>query len=185
MEEGVVYPGEERATVEWSTERSICSIVPGTDPSCTAIFTRDCSNCNISLTLSNDVGSSQSTNTSFNCKLMDVLHQAIAFKKYFTAFPFTLREAVSPDGGPAVVVRLNPLCRSVPTTVELSFGVREENSEDKCLPLQNVTATILPGASVLLPVNVTALPLEHGQKYCFAVLDHNIESGTDRFCDTK
>ena len=91
-------------------------------------------------------------------------------------------EAVSPDGGPAVVVRLNPLCRSVPTTVELSFGVREENSEDKCLPLQNVTATILPGASVLLPVNVTALPLEHGQKYCFTVLDHNIKSGTDRYC---
>ena len=90
MEEEVVYPGEEKTTVEWSTERSICSIVPGTDTSCTAIFTRDCSNCNISLTLSNYVGSSQSTNTSFNCKLMDLLHQAILQHLKSISQPFHL-----------------------------------------------------------------------------------------------
>ena len=31
----------------------------------------------------------------------------------------------SPVGGPAVIVTLNPLCRAVPYTVELSYGVRE------------------------------------------------------------
>ena len=46
--------------------------------------------------------------------------------------------------GPAVVVSLSSLCRSVPYTVELSFGVREEDSGEKCLPQQNVTANTGP-----------------------------------------
>ena len=78
--------------------------------------------------------------------------------------------------GPAVVVTLNPLCGgSVPYTVELSFGVREEDSGEECLPQQNISATILPGASLVLPVNTTSLPLAQGQQYCYIAPTLNIE----------
>ena len=84
-----------------------------------------------------------------------------------------------PDGGPAVFVSLNPLCRNVPTTVELWFGVSEESGGGReCVPQQNVTATLIPGVLVVLPVNVTALPLEFCQQHCFTVLDLNITGGT-------
>ena len=79
--------------------------------------------------------------------------------------------------GPAVVVSLSPLCRSVPYTVELSFGVREEDSGEKCLPQQNVTANTGPGTPVILPINVSTLPLANGQQYCFTVPQLNIEGG--------
>ena len=78
---------------------------------------------------------------------------------------------------PAVVVSLNPLCHGASYSVELSFGVREEGSGEQCLPQQNVTATILPGGSAVLPVNVTALPLTDGQQYCFTLLELHIEGG--------
>ncbi|CAI8049453.1 hypothetical protein GBAR_LOCUS27223 [Geodia barretti] len=90
------------------------------------------------------------------------------------AAPVEVEEGESPAGGPAVVVSLNPLCRSVPYTVGLSFGVRE-NSGETCLPQQNVTANILPGTPVILPINVTTLPLADGQQYCFTVPQLNIE----------
>ena len=92
------------------------------------------------------------------------------------AAPVEVEEGESPAGGPAVVVSLNPLCRSVPYTVGLSFGVRE-NSGETCLPQQNVTANILPGTPVILPINVTTLPLANGQQYCFTVPQLNIEGG--------
>ncbi|CAI8025154.1 hypothetical protein GBAR_LOCUS14558 [Geodia barretti] len=90
------------------------------------------------------------------------------------AAPVEVEEGESPSGGPAVVVSLNPLCRSVPYTVGLSFGVRE-NSGETCLPQQNVTTNILPGTPVILPINVTTLPLADGQQYCFTVPQLNIE----------
>ena len=78
--------------------------------------------------------------------------------------------------GPAVVVTLNPLCGgSVPYTVELSFGVREEDSGEECLPQQNISATILPGASRVLPVNTASLPLAQGHQYCYIAPTLNIE----------
>ena len=46
-----------------------------------------------------------------------------------------------------------------------------------CLPQENVTAIILSGASVILPVNATTFPLEDDRQYCFTVPDHNIDSG--------
>ena len=67
-----------------------------------------------------------------------------------------------------MAVTLNPLCGgSVPYTVELSFGVREEDSGEECLPQQNISATILPGASLVFLVNTTSLPLAQGQQYCY------------------
>ena len=89
---------------------------------------------------------------------MGVLRHSVVFMlRIFSAVPVKVEE--SPGGGPAVIVTLNPLCRAVPYTVELSYGVREEGSGEKCRPQQTVTATLLPGASATLPVNTSALPL--------------------------
>ena len=88
-----------------------------------------------------------------------------------------MEEVESVAGGPAVEVTLNSLCRSDPYSVELSFGVREEDSGEECLPQQNATATLFPGGSVVLPVNTTALPLAGGQHYCFTSPQLNIEGG--------
>ncbi|CAI8025153.1 hypothetical protein GBAR_LOCUS14558 [Geodia barretti] len=155
-EVGVVYPGEEMATVDLTPGGTICSLLSTPNTSCTATITSDCNNYNISVTLSNDIGSSQPVSIIFN------------------AAPVEVEEGESPSGGPAVVVSLNPLCRSVPYTVGLSFGVRE-NSGETCLPQQNVTTNILPGTPVILPINVTTLPLADGQQYCFTVPQLNIE----------
>ena len=74
-----------------------------------------------------------------------------------------------------MTVTLNPLCHNVIYTVELSFGVREEEEEEECLPQQTVSATLLPGAAVIFSVNTTALPLAQGQLYCYTSLHLNIE----------
>ena len=103
---------------------------------------------------------------------MGVLWRSVVF---FLAVPVKVEE--SPGGGPAVTVTLNPLCRAVPYIVELSYGVREEGSGEKCRPQQTVTATLLPGASATLPVNTSALPLGIDQEYCFSVAGINIEGG--------
>ena len=107
---------------------------------------------------------------------MGVLRHSVVFMlRIFSAVPVKVEE--SPGGGPAVTVTLNPLCRAVPYTVELSYGVREEGSGEKCSPQQTVTATLLPGASATLPVNTSALPLGIDQEYCFSVAGINIEGG--------
>ncbi|CAI8017200.1 hypothetical protein GBAR_LOCUS10484 [Geodia barretti] len=157
-EVGVVYPGEEMTTVDLTPGGTICSFLSTPIISCTATITNDCSNYNISITLSNDIGPSQPVSIIFN------------------SAPVEVEEGESPAGGPAVIVSLNPLCRSVPYTVGLSFGVRE-NSGETFLPQQNVTANILPGTPVILPINVTTLPLADGQEYCFTVPQLNIEGG--------
>ena len=93
-------------------------------------------------------------------------------------------ELGSPD--PAVAVTLNPLCGgSVPYTVELSFGVREKDSGEECLPQQNISATILPGASLVLPVNTTSLPLAQGQQYCYTEpIIYTEDEGESHMCNT-
>ena len=61
----------------------------------------------------------------------------------------------------------------------ISFGVREEGSEDECVSQQTSTATMRPGESAVFIVNVSALPLGHNQQYCYTVqdLDSDIEGG--------
>ncbi|CAI8030389.1 hypothetical protein GBAR_LOCUS17236 [Geodia barretti] len=96
-EVGVVYPGEETTTVDLTPGGTIiCPLLSTPNTSCTAgIITCDCSNYNISITLSNDIGSSQPVSIIFN------------------SAPVEVEEGESPAGGPAVVVSLNPRCRSV------------------------------------------------------------------------
>ena len=162
-EEGAVYPGEEKVKVVLSGE-TVCSRVTTADTSCTTDITRD-GNYTVSLTLSNDEGSVSAVRE-FHCEFLSLLYK-IVDTIYFTSLsarPLKVEERE----GPAVVVTLNSLCGgSVPYTVELSFGVREEDSGEECLSQQNISATILPGASLVLPVTDTH------QEHCFSTLTLN------------
>ena len=64
-----MYPGEEMTTVDLTPGGTICSLLSTPNTSCTATITNDCSNYNISITLSNDIGSSQPVSIIFNCEL--------------------------------------------------------------------------------------------------------------------
>ena len=67
-EEGVVYPGEVEVRVDLDPGNMTCSGVTADDISCTVNITRD-DNYTVSLTLSNDVGSTQPVESMFNCEL--------------------------------------------------------------------------------------------------------------------
>ena len=66
----------------------------------------------------------------------------------------------------------------------VSFGVREEDSDDDCIPEQNKTAVIVPGESVTLRVNTCSPIPAPGQEYCFIAheLDTGIEGGKYIMC---
>ena len=67
----------------------------------------------------------------------------------------------------SIKVTLNPFCRPNATyRAEVFFGVRQENSNEPCHPEQNMIAAIVPGESVILSVDTTALVLEDDQEYC-------------------
>ena len=152
--------------LELSPGGAICPDQSVSDTSCTTVITSDCNNYSISLTLSDDVGTSPPVSADFDRECFQQQY------KHLSARPLKVEERE----GPAVAVTLNPLCGgSVPYTVELSFGVREEDSEEECLPQQDISATILPGASLVLPVNTTSLPLAQGQQYCYIAPTLNIE----------
>ena len=66
-----------------------------------------------------------------------------------------------------IKVMLNPFCsQNTLYTVQVSFGVKQQNSNDTCPPEQSIIATIVPGESVIFSVNTTALMLEDDQEYC-------------------
>ena len=67
-EEGVVYPGEVVVSVDLDPGDITCSGVTADDTSCTVNITRD-DNYTVSLTLRNDVGSTQPVESMFDCKL--------------------------------------------------------------------------------------------------------------------
>ena len=67
-EEGVVYPGEVEVRVDLDPGDMVCSGVTADDISCTVNITRD-DNYTVSLTLSNDVGSTQPVESMFDCEL--------------------------------------------------------------------------------------------------------------------
>ena len=96
------------------------------------------------------------------------------------ALPLQLEQSMDSAGAPGITLTLNPLCRcGAGYTVQVSFGVREEDSNDDCTPEQNKTAGIVPGGSVTLRVNSSTLIPAAGQEYCFIVheLDTLIEGG--------
>ena len=67
----------------------------------------------------------------------------------------------------SIKVMLNPFCsQNSLYTVQVSFGVKQRNSNEPCPPKQNIIATIVPGESVILSVTTTALMLEDDQEYC-------------------
>ena len=67
----------------------------------------------------------------------------------------------------SVNVTLNPLCHhNAAYTVQVFFGIRQQDSDDECVPLQNMTADIVPGESVILAVDANILTLDPGQEYC-------------------
>ena len=67
----------------------------------------------------------------------------------------------------SVDVTLNPLCHHhAAYTVQVFFGIRQQGSDEKCVPQQNMTANIVPGQSVILSVDTTTLMLDPGQEYC-------------------
>ena len=94
-----------------------------------------------------------------------------------SAQPLQVEQGLISSSVPAITVRLNHLCRSLSYTVTISFGVREEGSEDECVSQQTSTATMRPEESAVFIVNVSALPLGHNQQYCYTVqdLDSDIE----------
>ena len=67
-EEGVVYPGEVGVSVDLDPGDITCSGVTADDISCTVNITRD-DDYTVSLTLSNDVGSTQPVMAMFDCEL--------------------------------------------------------------------------------------------------------------------
>ena len=66
-EEGVVYPGEVEVSVELDPRDMACSDVTADDISCSVSITRD-EDYTVSLTLSNDVGSTPPVESMFNCE---------------------------------------------------------------------------------------------------------------------
>ena len=66
----------------------------------------------------------------------------------------------------SVNLTLNPFChRDVTYRAQVFFGVKQE-SDDECIPQQNIAANIIPGESVILTVNTSTLRLDPGQEYC-------------------
>ena len=65
----MVYPGEVEVRVDLNPGDMACSGVTADDISCTVNITRD-DNYTVSLTLSNDVGSTQHVERKFNCELL-------------------------------------------------------------------------------------------------------------------
>ena len=65
---GVEYPGEVEVIVELNPGNIVCSDVTTEDTSCTVSITRD-DVYTVSLTLSNDVGSTQAALNTFDCEL--------------------------------------------------------------------------------------------------------------------
>ena len=62
----MVYPGEEKVVLELSPGGALCPDLTVTDTSCTTVITSDCNNYSISLTLPNDVGTSQPVSADFD-----------------------------------------------------------------------------------------------------------------------
>ena len=66
----------------------------------------------------------------------------------------------------SVNLTLNPFChRDVTYRAQVFFGVRQD-SDDECIPQQNIAADIIPGESVILTVDTSTLRLDPGQEYC-------------------
>ena len=72
-EKDVVYPGERGVSVELDPGNIVCSDVTTEDTSCTAIITRD-DVYTVSLTLRNDVDSTQAVVDMFDCELKYNVH---------------------------------------------------------------------------------------------------------------
>ena len=65
----------------------------------------------------------------------------------------------------SVEVTMNPLCHhNAAYTVQVFFGIRQQGSDEKCVPLLNLTANIAPDQTVIFTVNT--LILDPGQEYC-------------------
>ena len=62
----MVYPVEEKVVLGLSPGGTYCPDLTVTDTSCTTVITSDCNNYSISLTLSNDVGTSQPATADFD-----------------------------------------------------------------------------------------------------------------------
>ena len=66
----------------------------------------------------------------------------------------------------SVNLTLNPFChRDVTYRAQVFFGVRQD-SDDECIPQQNIAADIMAGESVILTVDTSTLRLDPGQEYC-------------------
>lgn len=78
----------------------------------------------------------------------------------------------------SVNLTLNPFChRDVTYRAQVFFGVRQD-SDDECIPQQNIAADIMAGESVILTVDASTLRLDPGQEYCITNTTVNIgESG--------
>ena len=63
----MVYPGNEVVTIELDPGDILCSDVTVTDTNCTTTITRD-DTYTISVTISNDLGSSQPAINTFDCE---------------------------------------------------------------------------------------------------------------------
>ena len=181
----MVYPGVLNASVHLDPGDGTCSSADGTN--CSATITSD-DVYNVSLTLTNDVGPTQSKLDMFDCEwivcmgiclitllvFMLHVHYVLARISNCTIHVCTCHNLltvtelnVKGEDATSVRVTLNSLCRDNKLyTVQVFFGVREEGSDDDCVPQQPVTEDILPGQSVILTVDTTTLMLGPGQEYC-------------------
>ena len=172
--------------VEPAVNNTNCSDVQSiNDTSCTALIIKDD---NYTVTLSNDDEDNDDIRLDnpskiiidcefCNSKQNEGTRDSSLLSYILSAQPLAVEvKYPTARGSHTVVLSLHSECdRNF--TVELSFGVREKDSEDKCLPMQNETATIFPGTSVPLNINITDLPLGRNQQYCFTVSKLNIERG--------
>jgi hypothetical protein len=146
-EEGIMYPGEQTTMVVLTPGNIDCTV---TGTRCTASITED-DNYTLSLTLSNEIGSSVPVIHSFNSMAL-------------------LTDDNLDGGQPSVNVTVNENCSNAYIySVSVSFGVRENGSTEDCVFKDVVTENIMPIDSETFQVNKTKVPLMDGQEYCFDV----------------
>jgi hypothetical protein len=147
-DDGVVYPGAQKAVVKLSPPgNTVCSGV--TDTRCTFNITTE-DYYTVSLTLTNDAGSSEPVSLSFNPMVFQTENYLRGIR-------------------PSVRVTVNEYCSNTSTySVTVSFGLRDKGSNNNCDLQESQSATLAPDVAKTFYVNETIVMLSDGYEYCFS-----------------
>ncbi|CAI8036846.1 hypothetical protein GBAR_LOCUS20640 [Geodia barretti] len=153
VEEGVVYPGNMEVVVELNNGPIICSDLTDADTSCTVTLPRDIYN--ISITQSNDIGSTVDS-AGFDMAVLVVAEQISLMLNTQLLF--------------IVTVRRNGLCPETKSPVLVTFGTSREVAGGECeIEQKSSEMTISSGDSASFYGDAAPITLGPGETICFIV----------------